>query len=802
MRAPRIVVAAVLALLLLAPAALAASPLRKLDWTLRQMPSKPRLGLARASAGGTVVVDVYVRGSMRPAVTALRRLGMQVSGVSARRPERMVEGPLPVDRLDDVARLSLTKAVLAVPAPLRNVGSATSQGDAPHHGPQVRALGDTGQGITVGVMSDSINRVGGGVSGSQTSGDLPPDVRVLADGPPATATDEGRAMAEIVYDEAPGIPTFLFATAFGAGAATKAANIGALASNGARIIVDDTGFLSEPMFQDGVVAQAVDQATARGAAYFVSAGNQARQSWEGTFTPVGTPAQNDFDPGPGQDVRQTIASVPANAALTLVLDWAEPWGHASTDFAIDVFNEDTATKIGTINSDNIASGIPMEGFTFPNGSSPTTISIAIRRVAGTGTPAMKWIADGDFVFAPEHATNSDAIGPDAASARSAITVAANRFNTPGTVEPFSSRGPSVTHLFDAAGNPTVDVRPKPDVAGADGVSTSLSGFNPFFGTSAAAPSAAGVAALLLSAKPSLPVDELNAIMREPSNAIDCAAPGFPDADCGSGFILADGKLGRVLDSTPPAVAPVVTPSVPDGPNGWYHGNVSLSWNVADDGSPIGRETGCGPASITVDSVTTFSCAALSAGGTTTAPMTIKRDASPPTTPTFTGIRTGTFNAKRLPGRSRVRCTATDPTSGVDSCRVSGFSRRPGRHTLKAVATNDAGLASTAQLRYRVRAAAARRLRVPRGVSLPALRASGLRFSVSVRVRPTTLVGRLLSKGKVVGRMRKRAGKGTAHLLVRLNSRGGRLRPGVLRLVVTASSTRASTATLHASVRVR
>src|SRR5690242_13156421 len=121
--------AAVLAMLALASPAAAASPLHKLDSTLRQLPGKPRLGLARASVGGTVTVDVYVHGRMRPAVVALRRLGMQVSAVSSRAPERMVEGALPVGRLDDVARLGLTKAVLSVPAPITNVGSKTSEGD-------------------------------------------------------------------------------------------------------------------------------------------------------------------------------------------------------------------------------------------------------------------------------------------------------------------------------------------------------------------------------------------------------------------------------------------------------------------------------------------------------------------------------------------------------------------------------------------------------------------------------------------------------------------------------------------------
>ena len=45
------------------------------------------------------------------------------------------------------------------------------------------------------------------------------------------------------------------------------------------------------------------------------------------------------------------------------------------------------------------------------------------------------------------------------------------------------------------------VRQKPDITAADGVSTAAPGFNPFYGTSAAAPHAAAIAALLKSAVP-------------------------------------------------------------------------------------------------------------------------------------------------------------------------------------------------------------------------------------------------------------------------------------------------------------
>ena len=63
----------------------------------------------------------------------------------------------------------------------------------------------------------------------------------------------------------------------------------------------------------------------------------------------------------------------------------------------------------------------------------------------------------------------------------------------GTLEDFSAQGPC--ELFF----PTHEIRTKPDVAAADGVSTSLPDFTPFFGTSAAAPHVAAVAALLVEA---------------------------------------------------------------------------------------------------------------------------------------------------------------------------------------------------------------------------------------------------------------------------------------------------------------
>src|SRR5262249_22406059 len=114
-----------------------------------------------------------------------------------------------------------------------------------------------------------------------------------------------------------------------------------------------------------------------------------------------------------------------------------------------------------------------------------------------------------------------------------VTVAAIDVADPGLddVEPFSSRGPARIDF------PTRQDRAKPDLAGFDGVSISNAGGFPacppscaFFGTSAASPHTAGVAALLLQKDPSLTPAAVQAALR--AGAADIGVTGFDDA---SGF---------------------------------------------------------------------------------------------------------------------------------------------------------------------------------------------------------------------------------------------------------------------------
>ena len=183
-------------------------------------------------------------------------------------------------------------------------------------------------------------------------------------------------MMEIIDDVAPGA-TLAFHTAFD-GQADFAQGILDLKKAGAKVIVDDVGYIHEPMFQDGIIAQAVDRVVARRAAYFSAAGNDARQSYQSRFRPSGRFVQegpnlfceaHDFDPGSKVDVRQRIR-LPAGGLLNLSFQWDQPFfsvsGAPGAASDLDILVFDAARNFVSGGTRTIASGDPVEFFEFQN----------------------------------------------------------------------------------------------------------------------------------------------------------------------------------------------------------------------------------------------------------------------------------------------------------------------------------------------------------------------------------------------------------------------------------------------------
>ncbi len=83
---------------------------------------------------------------------------------------------------------------------------------------------------------------------------------------------------------------------------------------------------------------------------------------------------------------------------------------------------------------------------------------------------------------------------------------------------------------------------KPDIAAGDGAATNVGGFMPFFGTSAAAPHAAAIAALVWSSNVALTAAQVRTALT--STALDIEAPGV-DRDSGVGIVMALEALASI-----------------------------------------------------------------------------------------------------------------------------------------------------------------------------------------------------------------------------------------------------------------
>ncbi len=479
-------------------------------------------------------------------------LGMEIWGSF---PEHyLIEGALPIaaiGELESLVDLGMQGA-LAIPKPVTSVGLVTSQADVVHETDRVRnslPMGFDGTGVTIGVLSDSYDVLGGAAAGV-ASGDLP-NVTVLQE-LASGGTDEGRAMVELIHDLAPGADV-AFATAFG-GEAVFANNIRALADFGSDVIVDDVINLFEPFFQDGIVAQAVDDVvTNQGVTYFSSAGNNADQAYESAFRPANdiffADVFHDFDPGPGVDTRQSITLAPGQS-ITFGLQWDDPFLTANgvdTDLTIGLFADGTNTVVALNDFNNVGFQVPVEIVSFTNlNPTPAQFDVFIVLNSGPAPAQMKYLNFGASGSGPitfnEFGTFSPTVVGHAAAANANSVGAVDYFDQ-DVPDVITAEGPT-TILFNADGTRkgSPETRQTPTFAAIHTTDTTFFGFDVdgngfpnFSGTSAAAPHAAAVAALMLQADPTLTPQQVQTTLI--NTAEDIGAPGS-DVLTGAGLINA------------------------------------------------------------------------------------------------------------------------------------------------------------------------------------------------------------------------------------------------------------------------
>ncbi len=486
-------------------------------------------------------------------------------------------------------------------------GNATSEATTQLNAVAARNLYDIdGSGVKVGILSDSYDLRGAAAThaaGDVAAGDLPgpgnpcgrtTPVQVLDDGSVFSKADEGRAMLQAVHDVAPGA-SLAFATAENSDT-SFAGNIADLANAGADVIADDYIYFNEPFYQDSVIAKAVSDVTAQGVAYFSMAFNNNRviagndsNSWEApayraTTCPslvagLGSPPADcmDFDPTGGTDNQFGVTATAGGTSLRFDMQWAQPWFGVSTDFNIYVINLTTNSIEANSTNVNATTQKPFEFAAFSPGSTAAfNYQVVIGRMPGSAaTPRIKWVNSDNgagSIAALEYPTSAggDTVGPTIFGHNGSVdaqTVGAVPFSNSGVVESYSSRGP-VTHLFGpvsgltpAAPLGSPQVINKPDVVATDAAQNSFFGSNfggglfRFFGTSQASPHAAAVAALQLSAEPSLTQAQMK--NNQKSTAVPVGSSGPLVA--GSGLI--DARAALIAgDHTPPSLSITKKPS--------------------------------------------------------------------------------------------------------------------------------------------------------------------------------------------------------------------------------------------------
>ena len=298
--------------------------------------------------------------------------------------------------------------------------------------------------------------------------------------------NHGTVVAEAVLDIAPEVSLYIAAPRSPGDLQTAT---DWMVSQGVSVIVhsvtheyDGPGDGTSP-FSDSPL-RAVDRAVAGGSVWVNSAGNAGLRTWFGAYSNSDGDSYIDFN---GFDEGIDI-QLKAGDEITVQLRWEDSWSGATSDF--DLYVYDHPTKVIVASSFDPQGGaaghVPYESVNYI-ASHDGPYFVSVLHYSGS-TP--RWIQlkvwDVDLI---EYYTESGGIANPAESRNPGmLAVGAAHWNSVGSIEPYSSRGP------------TPDGRVKPDIVGADCGATALRPLDEygdgFCGTSQAAPHVAGMAALV------------------------------------------------------------------------------------------------------------------------------------------------------------------------------------------------------------------------------------------------------------------------------------------------------------------
>jgi hypothetical protein len=475
-------------------------------------PSVKAQGASIEVAADVVYVYIYLKKSA--SINAVDEFLSEITRVDEK--NKIVVAYVEVARLSSLAEQDAVRVIRPVAPPEVDKVNVT-EGDAIHRSDLVRTTfpDGSGEGMTVGVISDGVDSR----SAAQSTGDLPADGAGLTVLSNTQGGDEGTAMLEIVYDIVPAAELYFHdrdADVLGFNDA-----IDNLVAAGCNVIVDDINWSREPFFELGTIASHVaDVLAAEDIIYISSAGNTALRHHQKVFTDNGS-GYHRAATDPAATYPYLYANIPKGGTVFAILQWNEPFGSSGQDYDLHV--ADVSGGAIYLSSTNIQNGNddPLEyiGATY-NGNGSIDVSFLIEKSAASGNAILEvymYGYDGAFIYSNNTTAPDSIFGHKAVPGVLAVGAIGADDSGYDDIESFSSQGP-VTLMSG--------IIQKPDICGMDGVSvTGAGGFSsPFYGTSAAAPHIAAIAAQLWGKDPSLDRDTV--ISHLLNNTVDLGTTGF------------------------------------------------------------------------------------------------------------------------------------------------------------------------------------------------------------------------------------------------------------------------------------
>ena len=424
--------------------------------------------------------------------------------------------------LDAIGRLREMEAVNRIRLPETGQTTEITKGTEALSADTVQNNGTTGQGVRVAVIDTEFDADNPAISDNVIR------TKNIRSGEPFSNISDGHgtATAEVITDTAPNVSLILISTPDISETGVERALQFADQNTSADVITMSLSFPTGPFDGSSKMSELITNATQNGTPVFVSAGNYADKNHLNTsFTDGDNDGVHNFS---SSNERLTINTsvLEESDSLDIFVNWNDYAFSGTNDFNLTLRNNSGAVvRVSENRQPNFG---PTEDVSLSNPTDgPYTLSI-------TGDPNNSQVEFNIFTIESElnQSTTQQSVARPAVGKKSlavgAVSAESRRLRS------FSSRGP------------TVDGRQKPDLVAPDGVNTSVDSFSRYFGTSASAPHAAGVAALMIEEQNSLTATQLTSTLTDTANtqSID-GTPTEPNNQTGAGLVDAASVVADV-----------------------------------------------------------------------------------------------------------------------------------------------------------------------------------------------------------------------------------------------------------------